>query len=103
MAEAELSPCPFCGGDARIISHHHTDAVERNPDGSFKMGLVEYFMARCSECGASTDYSDVKNEAIVFWNHRASDSIEKDALRASLLKEELEGILDDLERLSKMG
>jgi len=67
MSEEELSPCPFCGGEAEIIvgAHHFRDA--------------KVYCPRCSSEGAVCDADDGEPEelernedaAIAAWNRRA--------------------------------
>lgn len=54
---AELKPCPFCGGEARI------------------MGDEDYFWGECLEleCVAQTRGSKSREKAIAQWNRRADD------------------------------
>ena len=95
----ELKPCPFCGGEAVIISATRRDVNEILPNGDFKTGYVEIFMARCTECGASSNYNEVQDVVAMLWNTRASKVIEEEAKTAKHLKEEL---ADIVARLSKI-
>ena len=60
---AELKPCPFCGGEARI--------VENDPLG---MGKKEFFTygAICPSCGANF-WKNTETEAEEAWNRRADN------------------------------
>lgn len=51
----ELKPCPFCGGEAKVIE---------------SKGL--YWVA-CMKCCASADVIDDRDKAIEAWNRRVSD------------------------------
>ena len=67
MAEAELKPCPFCGGSAFINPHSYWNIkTHRSTDHTF--GVV------CEVCNAQTTqffYTD--DEAIEAWNRRATN------------------------------
>lgn len=59
MRELELKPCPFCGGEAEIIS------------------MSEKFTVSCGTggCMANISYCSDKQSAVKSWNKRASDWI----------------------------
>lgn len=56
MSEIKLKPCPFCGGEAKIIG---------------AIGAV--FCARCTECGAETQSELSEQQAAELWNRRADN------------------------------
>lgn len=56
---AELKPCPFCGGEAKIKT--------------IENGLLRkttFFYIRCTVCGNNTAVQYEKAEAINAWNRR---------------------------------
>lgn len=97
--ESTLKPCPFCGGKAFIISATRRDVYDMLPDGKFKTGYVEMLMARCSNCGASSDYSSSLNKVAALWNARASKAIEEGANTARRIRAELTDILMRLDEI----
>lgn len=99
----KLEPCPFCGGDAVMISTTRRDVNEVLPDGNFKAVYIEMFMARCTECGASSNYNEVQDVAAMLWNTRASQVIEEEAKTAKYLKKELTVILALLSEIAGCG
>lgn len=52
MNEVKLKPCPFCGGEAKMIS------------GYGRYGAV------CKECAAKTPSADTIDDAAKIWNER---------------------------------
>lgn len=57
---SELLPCPFCGGEARMLVQMMFDAV--------------FFGAKCDNCGAEAAAKNTEAEAIAAWNTRAERS-----------------------------
>jgi Lar family restriction alleviation protein len=55
-AKEELLPCPFCGGEARIIDLE---------DPEYK-----YYQIRCSKCMCKTESHLGMEETIAVWNRR---------------------------------
>lgn len=94
----DLKPCPFCGGKAFIISATHREVYDVLPNG-LKAGYIEMFMARCSICGASSDYSRSLEKVAALWNARASRYIEEGANTARRIREELKDILMRLDEI----
>lgn len=64
---AELKPCPFCGGTARIKKHSfYYDKDSTFSDNSYGV--------RCSQCFAeSYQFYQSEEKAIKAWNRRAED------------------------------
>lgn len=61
---AELKPCPFCGGKARI--RHITSAG----------GIETHSMVECSSCHIKTDYYVYQygeHNVIKVWNRRTNE------------------------------
>lgn len=58
--EYELKPCPFCGGEARIISDIYVGKLEH--------------LAACRYCKASSWTYESKEEAIEAWNNRKENN-----------------------------
>ena len=54
QTKLELKPCPFCGGKAEVI-------------GS---GKYSDYLAKCSSCGATSEYKSTPEEAAEAWNKR---------------------------------
>lgn len=54
-AEAEVKPCPFCGGKASAIEVLNYDATA----------------VRCNGCHAQSGNYDTREDAIAAWNRRA--------------------------------
>ena len=99
----KLKPCPFCGGKAVIISATHRDVYDVMPDWSFKVGYIEMFMARCSICGASSDYDSSLKKVAALWNARASQTIEEDANTARRIRAGLADIMMKLDEIARCG
>ena len=59
---AELKPCPFCGGEAKI---------KLFKSGIFKRITVYY--AECAVCGNQTKVQFETEQAIEAWNRRAQN------------------------------
>lgn len=96
----ELKPCPFCGGKAFIISATHREVYDVLPNG-LKAGYIEMFMARCSICGASSDYSRSLEKVAALWNARASRVIEEKANIARRIRDEMADILMRLDEIAR--
>ena len=97
-----LKPCPFCGGKAVIVSATHREVYDVLPNG-LKAGYIEMFMARCSICGASSDYNRSLYKVAVLWNARASQVIEEEANIAKHIRDELADILLRLDEIARCG
>lgn len=97
MAEIEMKPCPFCGGVAGVTSAHRRSVVEWRSDGRGKMGLVRFYSIYCTNCRASSYYSDILDEAVAFWNRSATSKIEN----VLGLKVKLENVVLELQRMIK--
>ena len=70
--EIELKKCPFCGGEAKLITGITTTSVFNNEHPAF--------MVRCAKCSAGTkEFVDVGRdgaglvEAVRSWNRRAGE------------------------------
>lgn len=81
MSKAELKPCPFCGGEARIVSTEPR-LYRHSRNGKYAVA--------CYGCeiylGYDEDYGcqfDTKEEAIEAWNTRESEA----EIRASAVDE----------------
>jgi hypothetical protein len=72
--EEELKPCPFCGGEAKIVSRStEVKKVNFGTAEVFSTDILEWCKIKCSDCGCSTDrYANVGG-AIKWWNKRAAD------------------------------
>lgn len=76
MAQTELKPCPFCGGEMRIESEYRfpwrnwarrlISRITREPE-------TEAFFSVCNCCGANGPWGKSKNTAIRLNNMRCND------------------------------
>ena len=63
--DEKLLPCPFCGGEARVIE-------ETRDDNCFRM---DGYAVRCEKCDVSTDLYVESDVAISVWNRRAQPDV----------------------------
>lgn len=63
----ELKPCPFCGGEARVIYHG---------DSNFRA-----HEAQCLSCTATT-FATTKSDAIAAWNTRTEAGVVRELVEA---------------------
>ena len=54
LTEPKLNPCPFCGGEAKVIGR----------------GKYSDYLAKCLSCGATSEYKGTPEEAAETWNRR---------------------------------
>lgn len=55
MSDKKLKPCPFCGGEAKVMGS------DSDP----------FFMVVCLKCGLKAKwYHDLRDEATIHWNER---------------------------------
>ena len=61
MADLDLKPCPFCGGEAILTKHHNR--------------FTDWWIVSCPICHISQTGSDYEFsfEAIEAWNRRADN------------------------------
>jgi len=76
----ELKPCPFCGGEAKLL----TDCD--GGGGRFDEKITYFFWCVCKKCGAKGKVHKniyfnerMKNAAINSWNRRAGEKDVSDA------------------------
>lgn len=98
--DEELKPCPFCGGEAKIVSRStEVKAVNLGTTEIFSTDILEWCKVKCSECGCSTDrYSNVGG-AIKWWNKRACSEIGLPTDKE--LTDRMNAIRDSEEKLSE--
>lgn len=81
LDRAELLPCPFCGGKAKVVGHQCAEDA-----------CTAY--VECTDCGAKTDYFEdaytPRPEAIAAWNTRA-------------IPRDLQGLVDALRDIAGTG
>lgn len=65
MSDAELKPCPFCGGMAEIL------ITSKNRIEEQRRGRAH--LVRCKICRASSVAEFDRDKAIVKWNRREND------------------------------
>lgn len=57
----KLKPCPFCGGEARIITHRFYE-------------LSNTYGVTCKKCGSETmQFYCAEEDAVNAWNRREKD------------------------------
>ena len=68
--EIELKPCPFCGGQAELVTGYQEHILFYD---------TKYVYVRCKNCKAETDsvnlsaYYSAKDKAIENWNRRENN------------------------------
>lgn len=60
---SELLPCPFCGGEAEMLT-------AESMNGGYLFGIM------CNDCRSRGDVYDTEAEAIAAWNSRAERTCE---------------------------
>ena len=60
-----LLPCPFCGGEARVI------VADEVTDAGCEEATVPLYAASCPYCGARGPMALSEDEAVEAWNRRA--------------------------------
>ena len=80
MAET-LKPCPFCGGEARLVvcdseGNVHDGSYEDDPYSGLSYAIVHGSDDCCGECPVSTSdllpwLYETREEATAVWNRRA--------------------------------
>ena len=68
--ESKLKPCPFCGGEAKIVHRKKKDVFDIGCYVSLMCPANICIDPKCTECGDGYSY---KEEAIHLWNRRVSD------------------------------
>ena len=63
---AELEPCPFCGGEAKL----------------FEDKDYQIYSVTCTECDAGTNAYGIEQDAIDAWNKRIEPTFTPDELDA---------------------
>ena len=67
MAKTELKPCPFCGGEAKIIKDIRYPRPKRNPKKAYEVVCNN---PRCIIFNADNNYYLKRKYAIEAWNKR---------------------------------
>ena len=80
MAE-KLKPCPFCGGEARLVvcdseGNAHDESYEADPYSGLSYAIVHGSDDCCGECPVSTSdllpwLYETREEATAAWNRRS--------------------------------
>lgn len=68
----ELKPCPFCGGNGKLLDNGYEEPVIDENGAYVDMDISEpdIFWCQCEVCGAMTTGKETEEEAIEEWNHR---------------------------------
>jgi Lar family restriction alleviation protein len=64
--DADIRPCPFCGGEAKVFR----DPFFVNVDGET---TTDRYQVLCIDCNVSTWYYDTEQAAIDAWNKRVTN------------------------------
>jgi Lar family restriction alleviation protein len=55
----QISNCPFCGGDGKLVHIPPTNSVQSDE-----------YRVECGDCGSCGRACDDKDRAVYYWNHR---------------------------------
>ena len=69
---SELLPCPFCGGEAEMLT-------AESMNGGYLFGIM------CNDCRSRGDVYDTEAEAIAAWNSRAERTCHDDNIGGSFV------------------
>ena len=70
----ELKPCPFCGGQAKIIEHE--GLVDNITDGYQVQCMTCFSSNSGASCKAGFSKDKARYEAVKLWNNRANPAME---------------------------
>lgn len=72
MANTELKPCPFCGGEALL---YHQSSKYTDYDGDYAYCMKCGCRTKLFECfnGTGKTHTDTEIEAMNAWNRRADN------------------------------
>lgn len=76
MAEYELKPCPFCGGEAKYENSMEMNPVIDESGAYVDADFVYWETVYCTKCKVqifSGDNDEDEGYAIELWNRRAND------------------------------
>lgn len=70
MSENNLLPCPFCGGEAKLIGFSKGKGLLKKAHYTDDKTKSNGFFVKCLACGCDTGMSLDENFAIAAWNKR---------------------------------
>jgi Lar family restriction alleviation protein len=72
---SELKPCPFCGGEAKLIRTHPNPAIDWG--GRYGTTVWEVYCSNTDcPCEAGTGWKNTEAEAIEAWNTRHDERVD---------------------------
>lgn len=69
----KLKPCPFCGGEANMLSCDKTGSYVSYGIGIYMGREMTHKIVRCEKCGIRTKHYATSKGAFNAWNRRAND------------------------------
>lgn len=72
MIEIDLLPCPFCGGEAKYVSHLSVEPIIDDNGAYIDADTYYHEYVFCQNCGATIELEEDEEDGLTIekWNRR---------------------------------